>query len=72
VEVTGTDGICLTRREVEVLRQMALGQTNAQIAGNLFVSEGTVKTHAKHILRKLGAANRAEAVSRFHLMTRKP
>ncbi|HJQ47055.1 MAG TPA: LuxR C-terminal-related transcriptional regulator [Amycolatopsis sp.] len=65
------DAICLTRREVEVLRHMALGQTNAQIAGNLFVSEGTVKTHAKHILRKLGAANRAEAVSRYHIMTRK-
>ncbi|GAB2988468.1 LuxR C-terminal-related transcriptional regulator [Amycolatopsis acidiphila] len=69
-EVTGAGGICLTRREVEVLGQMALGQTNAQIAGNLFVSEGTVKTHAKHILRKLGAANRAEAVSRYHLMMR--
>ncbi|HVV08309.1 LuxR C-terminal-related transcriptional regulator [Amycolatopsis sp.] len=65
------DGICLTPREVEVLRHMALGQTNAQIASNLFVSEGTVKTHAKHILRKLGAANRAEAVSRYHMMTRR-
>jgi DNA-binding CsgD family transcriptional regulator len=60
---------CLTRREADVLRHMALGETNAQIARRLFVSEGTVKTHVKHILRKLGAANRAEAVSRYHLRT---
>lgn len=57
----------LTRRELDVLRHLALGQTNAQIAVRLFVSEGTVKSHVKHIFRKLGAANRAEAVSRFHL-----
>ncbi|MEV5302814.1 LuxR C-terminal-related transcriptional regulator [Amycolatopsis methanolica] len=61
----------LTRREIEVLRHMALGETNAQIASRLFVSEGTVKTHAKHILRKLGAANRAEAVSRYYQLMRK-
>jgi DNA-binding CsgD family transcriptional regulator len=59
---------CLTRREADVLRHVALGETNAQIAHRLFVSEGTVKSHVKHILRKLGAANRAEAVSRHHLM----
>lgn len=53
----------LTRREVEVLGHMAAGSTNAQTARRLVVSEGTVKTHVKHILRKLGAANRAEAVS---------
>jgi DNA-binding NarL/FixJ family response regulator len=61
---------CLTRREADVLRHVALGETNAQIAHRLFVSEGTVKSHVKHILRKLGAANRAEAVSRYHLMMR--
>jgi DNA-binding CsgD family transcriptional regulator len=60
----------LTRREFDVLRRMALGETNIQIAHRLYVSEGTVKSHVKHILRKLEAANRAEAVSRYHLTTR--
>jgi DNA-binding CsgD family transcriptional regulator len=62
----------LTRREFDVLRHMALGETNVQIAHRLFVSEGTIKSHVKHILRKLEAANRAEAVSRYHLMTHDP
>jgi DNA-binding CsgD family transcriptional regulator len=55
----------LTRREAEVLRLMAAGDTNARIARRLVISEGTVKSHVKHILRKLGAANRAEAVSHW-------
>jgi DNA-binding CsgD family transcriptional regulator len=55
----------LTRREIEVIRLMAAGETNAGIAQRLVISEGTVKSHVKHILRKLRAANRAEAVSRF-------
>jgi LuxR family transcriptional regulator, regulator of acetate metabolism len=55
----------LTRREVEVIKLMAAGETNAGIASRLVISEGTVKSHAKHILRKLRAANRAEAVSRY-------
>jgi DNA-binding CsgD family transcriptional regulator len=53
----------LTRREVDVLRLMAAGDTNHRIANKLIISEGTVKSHVKHILRKLNAANRAEAVS---------
>jgi DNA-binding CsgD family transcriptional regulator len=56
----------LTAREIDVLRAIAAGQTNAQIALSLFVAEGTVKSHVKHILRKLGAANRTEAVARYH------
>jgi DNA-binding CsgD family transcriptional regulator len=55
----------LTAREVDVLRLMAAGDTNARIARRLVISEGTVKSHVKHILRKLGAANRAEAVCRW-------
>ena len=55
-------GSALTRREIDVLRLMATGETNAGIASRLIISEGTVKSHVKHILRKLGAANRAEAV----------
>jgi DNA-binding NarL/FixJ family response regulator len=54
----------LTERELEVLRLMATGSTNAQIASELVISQGTVKSHVKHILRKLHASNRAQAVSR--------
>ena len=61
----GADGN-LTRREVEVLQLMANGDTNHRIARRLVISEGTVKSHVKHILRKLGASNRAEAVARWH------
>ncbi|MCV7215742.1 hypothetical protein H7J51_10655 [Mycobacterium crocinum] len=53
----------LTRRELEVLGLVASGATNARIARALTISEGTVKGHMKHIFRKLGTANRAEAVS---------
>lgn len=55
----------LTTREREVLGLMATGETNGQIASRLVVSESTVKAHVKHILRKLNAANRAEAVARY-------
>lgn len=61
----------LTRRELDVLKLMATGDTNARIANRLVVSEGTVKTHVKNILRKLGAANRAEAVARWLNLERK-
>jgi DNA-binding CsgD family transcriptional regulator/GAF domain-containing protein len=58
----------LTRREWDVLHGIAAGKTNAQIAISLFVADGTVKTHVKHVLRKLGAANRTEAVAKYHRM----
>ena len=61
----------LTRREIDVMRLMATGETNAGIAARLIISEGTVKSHVKHILRKLGAANRAEAVCRYLRMQAK-
>jgi DNA-binding NarL/FixJ family response regulator len=54
----------LTPREVEVIELIATGETNAGIANRLLISESTVKSHVKHILRKLGASHRAEAVSR--------
>jgi DNA-binding CsgD family transcriptional regulator/transcriptional regulator with GAF, ATPase, and Fis domain len=53
----------LTRRELEVVELMARGASNADIATDLVISEGTVKSHVKHILRKMRAANRAQAVS---------
>jgi DNA-binding NarL/FixJ family response regulator len=52
----------LTMREVEVLRLIAAGRTNAQIAAELFVSEATVKTHINHLFAKTGARDRAQAV----------
>jgi LuxR family transcriptional regulator, regulator of acetate metabolism len=55
----------LTRRELEVLGMLAEGETNAGIARRLIVSEDTVKTHVKHIFRKLGVHNRSQAVSRY-------
>jgi DNA-binding CsgD family transcriptional regulator len=55
----------LTRREREVLDLITSGATNVRIAEQLVISEGTVKSHVKHILRKLRVSNRAEAVSRY-------
>jgi DNA-binding CsgD family transcriptional regulator len=55
----------LSAREREVLSLMALGDTNTKIASRLVISEGTVKSHVRHILRKLNASNRAEAVCRW-------
>jgi DNA-binding CsgD family transcriptional regulator len=55
----------LTRRELDVLRLLAEGATNRLIADTLVISSGTVKFHVGSILRKLRAANRAEAVTRY-------
>jgi LuxR family maltose regulon positive regulatory protein len=54
----------LTARELEVLRLLAAGKSNQAIAGQLVVTLDTVKSHVSHILGKLGAANRTEAVAR--------
>lgn len=59
----------LTRRELEVLQLMMRGETNAGIARDLVVAEGTIKFHVKNILRKLHASNRAEATSRYMGLT---
>ena len=53
----------LSTREVEVLEKIAAGNRNSEIAGLLFISEETVKGHIKHILEKLGASDRTEAVA---------
>lgn len=55
----------LTPREYEVLSLMATGATNSRIAEQLVITDGTVKSHVKQILRKLRSSNRAEAIVRF-------
>jgi len=53
----------LSGREVDVLRNVATGNRNRDIAEKLFIAEETVKVHLKHILRKLGASDRTQAVA---------
>jgi DNA-binding NarL/FixJ family response regulator len=53
----------LTSRETDVLRHIAGGNRNRDIADRLFISEETVKVHVKHIMEKLGASDRTEAVA---------
>ena len=53
----------LTSREIEVLNQIAGGNRNRDIAEKLFITEETVKVHIKHIMEKLGASDRTQAVA---------
>ena len=53
----------LTAREIDVLRLIAAGNRNRDIAERLFISEETVKVHVKHIMEKLGATDRTQAVA---------
>jgi DNA-binding NarL/FixJ family response regulator len=59
----GHDAPDLTQRELQVLTGMAGGKSNAQIGRDLFLSEDTIKTHARRLFRKLEVGDRAEAVA---------
>ena len=62
----------LSSREEEIIDWVAKGRTNAEISGILAISEFTVKNHLRRIMRKLGAANRTEAVAKFRCNVRDP
>jgi NarL family two-component system response regulator LiaR len=62
LRASGATADDLTPRELEVLRRLALGHTNKQIAAELFISEETVKTHIAKVLAKLDVENRSQAV----------
>jgi len=56
-------GEALSPREIDVLQRMAVGKSNKEIGAELFISEGTVKTHIKSIFSKLDVVSRTEAVA---------
>jgi DNA-binding NarL/FixJ family response regulator len=58
------DGAGLSRREREVMRLVAVGRTNREIARDLFLSQRTVDMHVRNILRKLDCRSRVEAAGR--------
>ncbi|MBA2465604.1 MAG: response regulator transcription factor [Nocardioidaceae bacterium] len=60
----GAELPALTERELQVLRGMGRGRSNGEIGKELYLSEDTVKTHARRLFRKLGAADRAQAVAK--------
>jgi DNA-binding CsgD family transcriptional regulator len=62
----------LSLREEEIIDWVAKGRTNAEISGILAISEYTVKNHVRRIMKKLGAANRTEAVAKFRGDVRDP
>ena len=59
-------GLGLTERELEVLRLVAAGRSNREIAGELFISPKTASVHVSNILGKLGVASRGEAAAKAH------
>jgi DNA-binding CsgD family transcriptional regulator len=62
VNLASVERLGLTRREMEILRLIAEGLSNREIASRLFVSENTVKTHSANVFSKLSAKRRTQAV----------
>ena len=55
----------LTHRELEILKELAQGLTYQEIAEALFISENTVRTHIRHVYKKLGVGNRTSALNKW-------
>jgi len=66
VDRVATGDLGLTAREAEVLRLVAAGRTNREIADELFISAKTASVHVSNILRKVGATTRGEAAAIAH------
>jgi DNA-binding NarL/FixJ family response regulator len=66
-DAVAIDDLCLTQRELEILKVVASGLSNGEIARQLWVTEQTVKFHLRNIYRKLGVANRTEASHFAHM-----
>ena len=62
-EANGVPTVQLTERELQVLTGMSQGKSNSQIGRDLYLSEDTIKTHARRLFRKLGVHDRAQAVA---------
>jgi DNA-binding CsgD family transcriptional regulator len=60
-----SDSPHLTEREIDILEQLESGLTYQEIAEALFISENTVRTHIRHIYKKLGASNRTHALNKW-------
>jgi DNA-binding NarL/FixJ family response regulator len=60
--------VALSARELEVLRHLAAGRSNREIAAALFVTEGTVKNHVTNVLAKLDVRDRTQAALRAHTL----
>ncbi|HTU06687.1 MAG TPA: helix-turn-helix transcriptional regulator, partial [Trebonia sp.] len=65
---TAAERLGLTGREFEVLRLVAAGQSNRDIAATLFISPKTASVHVSNILGKLGTATRTEAAAKAHAL----
>lgn len=66
VKTLSQDATCLSLREQEIMRLVCSGKTNQEIAGRLGLGTETVKTHLKHVFRKLSVPNRTAAVKAWH------
>ena len=63
VDHSKIDALSISKREYEVLKQMAAGKSNLEIAEELFIAESTVKTHVSNLLVKLDAKRRTQAIN---------
>lgn len=68
IDYSAVNGTDLSKRELEVLKEIAMGHTNKEIGERLFVSENTVKTHINNIFMKLEVNRRTQAISRAREM----